>query len=612
MKRESMGTWLKTYKRTIITIAIIVGCIMIVSISGILIYLSAHMYDISETPIIIEQYLSAETPAGVYKVQDNTVEITIPKEILTTEIIRRTISYETPKHYDLKALRVNDQGRLEVNATYYGFKWSFSCAISISVVNNDISLDISDMTLTDKGITFLYNMQQKKLEYFLGGLFPMAYDLNAFERGELITLESFNYINKELPDSRQLNGDYVALFIVDEEKLINEFKLIRDTANEDILQMYQNSETLSDKMAAEYINNVDNLKIQDIENFIKDYIGEKNLLHGILLMSNIERIEALFQKYPAFLSELSQSEIIDTKGTVLSGNLREYYTQFMTELETAYFSEEEMYYSLGQPYSFDKGPITVSLINEEQGLGISESIIEKMKFCYEVGTGVIKLSYVVDDNTFLVLGDDSQALYRKDAYDSTYGVPDYGEAHYVDDPQTWDAIEGLVKEFFGVDQVFIRFLKTDEHYAFAIVSPESSYQNYWVFAFEKIGDHYEIIMDNVSTIRELNEEHPEFNLELTTKEIEDVVVYNVNDETKLTILEDMSNKGIIGNQNNYEVLYCSYGDDYLDLLLDNDIEYVYYIYGTHLHTVYTKEEAIRMWPNLSEIITLQDRPIVVE
>jgi ribonucleotide reductase alpha subunit len=119
-------------------------------------------------------------------------------------------------------------------------------------------------------------------------------------------------------------------------------------------------------------------------------------------------------------------------------------------------------------------------------------------------------------------------------------------------------------------------------------------------------------MDNVSTIRELNEEHPEFNLELTTKEIEDVVVYNVNDETKLTILEDMANKGIIGNQNNYEVLYCSYGDDYLDLLLDNDIEYVYYIYGTHLHTVYTKEEAIRMWPNLSEIITLQDRPIVVE
>jgi len=613
---------LKKHKKLILKTAIIIVSVLIVLLATLIIYMNAHLYEINETPYTIEQYLSDIDGGMAYTVEGNVISFLMPKEVLTTQIIQNANNFILPKHYDIKALRVNEIGRLEVNATYYGFNWSFSCAINPTINDGVISLDISDMTLTDKDSRFLYKRQQKKLAYFLGKQFPVTYDTSELGLGDLVKMTDLVFVPNQLSiattsintveNDNQLDGlasgSYKVSLEVNQDLLIQELKTVGDTANEDIIQMYRNSETSEDTIATEYITNADNLTSEDITYFINDYLTSKDLLRNILLMSNIDILERVFKDYESFLSGISQTEIIETKGEVLSGNLMQYYSLLKDALDTIYFPDTEMYFSQGQPYDFKKGTITVRLINDEQTLGISDSILEKMKFCHENGTDLVKLSYMVDQNTYLVLSDETQALYQKDAYDSTYGVPDYGDAKYCDDIETWEAIESQVKAYFSVEQVYIRFMKSDDRYVFAIVSPITSYQNYWVFVYEKVGDEYIIVMDNITTMKEINDNLPDFNLDLATKDIEDVTLYNISEETKETILQDMSNKRIIESSNDNQIVYCSYGGDYLDLLLDNGIEYVYYIYGTHLHTVYQKEEAIANWPNLSELITLQDKP----
>lgn len=564
-----------------------------------IIYLSINSFKINYEFKTIEDFLNEKKPLNQLINKDNKIELEIPINVANTEILMIMKEVSLPSYYKIKNVQLDaNQRKININGSVYGIKFPISMPFEPKVEGNKIIFQFGNIEIGRKAIKLSEKKSDKIKSFLFKNSMPILIDTSILFSSNIIKAENIEWTKEGLKVFATINY-----------KLIKqEIRKIKSFANEEIVQLFENSDIDAQRKAVEYVINIENLSEKDIQALVDDILLESKITENILLLGELEVLEEIFNKYGNILN-IDKSRLLEKRNQLLGTILSAYRESIWKKLKNHYFSLEPMYINKGQPYSFlRRGYITIEDIAKEQNINIPKSTLKRLSFCYDKSNDLLLISYRLNNDLYLLSNNNEVTTISTQTYKEKFNYESTGRVSHVNDKLTWDSLESEIKDYFQTEEVFIRYMKADDKFAFAVASPKYNYQNFRAIAFEKKNDYWGIIEENIKSLTELNKKYPLFNLETATNEIEKVTFYHLGEEMFNVILEDLVNKGIIKSKDDYTIEYCSYGNDYIAFLLSNKVEYIYKVYSMYLQKVYEKETAEKMWDDLPEIITLQNPP----
>lgn len=566
-----------------------------------LFFLYSRSFTIQYQPKTIAQFWSENNLENKFITNGNKIEIVVPDEVMNTEVMLLMQKMHYPSFFHVDGIQVDAiEERINLNTRVYGIKFPFSLSFHLELQEDQIVAEFGDMIIGDKGLKLSKESSRKIIESFFGSTTPINVDSKALLDVSLVRVEGIE----------RRDGNYTIKVKINDSLIRDDLKIIKDSANADLLSLFNESSVEGEKLAAMYIDHSDKLVDKDIEQLINDVLSDSEIAKDILLIADLDVATQMFAKYSKYLKQIDQNQLLMKKKELLTKVLSPYCAQILTSLNN-YFINDTLYMNKGQPYQFtEKKAITLAKVVEEQGLSVPSRTRDRLTFCYDDTNDVLLISYQMGKDLFLVLNKSEAITMTAEKYAKEFSFEDNGEADYVKDLSTWDEISDQIESYFQTDQVFIRYMKADKKYAFIIASSNYSYQNFGVFALEKKDGTWTIIEENIASLKHLNKKHPQFNIQLATEEIQTIEMHNLGNEMLEVILDDLINKGLINSKEGHTIDYCSYGDKYIDFLLSDGKEYVYLVYSMYLHTVYDKETALKTWKDIPDIITLQEIPSI--
>jgi hypothetical protein len=579
---------------------VIVIFISLVLLGALLLYLQLSGFDIENNQKGVGAYLQSVDSENMMSVSGNRITLELPAEVVDTELMKHFNQSELPTYFDIENIQIDSEKSLVyINSSVYGFKMPFSCEFNQTFTDNTLKIELEQVALGNKQLGVFEPISDHMLKTLFASQLPISIDMDEYNAYDFLEVEGVALVGEGA----------IASLLVAEDWVISQLNEINEAADEELLNLYTTSNNLKMNLAANYIVNTERLQNQDIETLIEDVISEKQIIFRILLLAEEEKVEKLDSQYNGLFNSINIEQIQETKANMLSDFLMEYREDILEALEVNYFSEDIMYINHGNPYGFgDIGMVSLQRVVEESDMIIPESTSEKLAFCYDFDQDKLLISYQIDGGSYLILDEEERYVLDTQTYEEHYGYEETGEAVMTNSVEIWDELYDMVSDYLGAEEVFIRYMKNDEQYAFVIASPSYSFQNYWVFAFKKYGDRWEYLQKNINNIEKFNLANKDFNLEVATDEIDTITVYNLEENMYSVILQDLINKGVIESTSELTIEYCSYGNVYIACRLSNGNEYVYKVNKSYLETVYTKQDAIINWPDLPVIIYIQDKP----
>lgn len=404
-------------------------------------------------------------------------------------------------------------------------------------------------------------------------------------------------------------GFFDLTFTIDFALIQSAFDILKSSVDPVLQDAYDVSENLTERKASEWIKQVYPLSDDQVNELINDLLGNQILTRHLMVLAgeaSTNTVTELLSQYDIVIDR--QQINLDRK--VLEGKSIDPLAIQILEALDAQFSDQFIAYNQGKPFDIaGHNTITITELIEIAELDVEESLRAKLSFVLKNGFGV---AYQIDDVTYYIRYMDGYEVVGKTDFEAIEGSGVYVEPELVNDTDLWEAIESPpLKTYFGVETVFIRYMKSDGKSAFVVASPEDDPQQYWNFALYK-DETFVIIEDNVQSLMDLYSQHPYFNIETGDYEIETLTLLRIDDAIHETILIEMNQIGKIGHPSNHSIIFSSYDGKYISFVLENGNAYVYKVegttYGTYLTTVYDKEKAIRNWPDMPKLITLQDKP----
>lgn len=581
--------WMTVAKAIIICLLVI-----FVLIAGFVTYLQlATFEEIQPTKTVGE--LLVESKENLVYSKDGFV-IDVPEEVLSTEVTRRLKESLVDTSFDVEKLCYDVNTRtFRMNLTYSGFYLPIAIQTNFISHNQVINLVPESVKLGNKQIALFFPVKS----WLLNSKFMEVFSTTTLE--PMGRIEN-TYVS--LSQTSVSDGVFVLKYKLDEDMIRLRFDALKLELDEALVEAYKSSDDLKARKAAEMLTQVYPLSDEQIVEIVNDILGNQILTRHLLVLAGDK---ATFEM-AGFLGDngvpLDTSQIELDRKLLEGQGMNEICDEILMSLDT-YFTDIFVAFNQGKPFDIGKlDTITVKDLIELDGLEVDPSLSDRLTFIIRESVGV---AYQIDDNTYYIKYHDSYELLDKANFDKIKGSGAYSEAKLVDDLALWNEISAPIETYFDVDNIFIRYMKSDGKSAFVIASPEDDPQQFWTFALMK-DSTFVIIDDKVRAIYDLFEAHPEFNLETATYASEDYRVVKVSDDNKEFIMERLYQNGTISNRSDYEIVYSSYDGNYIYFKLSDEREFVYKVEGTNLTSLYTKEKANTNWPDISIIITLQDMP----
>lgn len=589
----------KKGKKGIRNVLICVIALLLIILAG-LSFLYFKTFSIQYKPMTISAFWTENNLKNKFIANGKKIDFDIPDDVMSTELTLLLKDLKLPNYFEIKGVKVEPQNeRVDINSTVYNIPIPFSMALKTGIDGDNLKLELGDIIIGDNGLHLGEAASNKLISVLFKDQLPLIIDSKEALDVDIVKVSQLDVVNDR----------YHIQVVINDGLIKSELKEIAGSANEVILNLFKNSSDTNELQAYELVEGADSLGENEIESLINDILSNTKISEDILILADVNDDEKILNQYSKYFKNIKFEDLIDKKKALLTEALTPLCSQLISGLTDTFFSEEPMYINKGQPYRLsDHKMISVSDVSDSENLKIPYASLNKMSFCYDKKNDVLLISYKLSDNLYLILHNGEAITMTGDSYKENFKYDDNGDAGFVQDSVTWDAIVNKLNEFFQTDKVFIRYMKADEKDAFVIASPSYNFQNLWVFAFEKNNEEWSIIEENIDSLENFNQKHPEFNFDTVTDEIQTVKMHNLGEDMFQVILEDMVNKGIISSTNNYSINYCSYGNQYIDFQLSNGKEYVYLVYSMYLKAVYDKETAENTLEDLPSIITLQDSP----
>ncbi len=567
--------------------AILILLAIIAFYSAVIGLLQFSLFDDMHEKKDLEAYLK-ETSDHSYA--DGKLHLTIPADVISTEFEKNAEGLWTYQP---------ETGRLVSNATMYGFYVPLSFDLIVSEVEQ-------------KGIYFSYdNLAMGSHHWPSLGLWGRLAKANIVDPlfpyiVDLTKTDPYGLLNPEKIEKNETG--LIATFTVDREKVMNLITEMRGHVSEDLANGFAVSDNISKQKAAQWMTDRKALSDEDITLLLEDAFGAKNISNYMLLLIDADTAANLTRDLPLVFGYLDTA-LLDSKRYELVGEAIESYADLLNGLYKGYLEDGTVIVSYGRAYSPDLGgTLGFAEAAEKENLEVPAEILEKLSVAFDPADGTPVAVYDVDGSNVILFTDEGRTEMEKENYEIRYPKIQPPEPTREIGAATWNSFEKTLKNYFQVDEVFIRYLSEDGMQAFVIASPEDDYQNYWVMTMELSADGKSWIItdDNVESLAALAESQPLFNMDLATNEFEHVRVYPLQEGDKALIIEQLIEKGYLNKGDGVSIDYCSYDGTYISFRLTSGVEYVYKVEEMYLAILLLKEAAIERWADVPDMLLLDE------
>ncbi len=525
----------------------------------------------------------------------------IPEDVIAYELNR--LMKDSLETTDLNLESITYSGRdkkVNMDLTYFGFYLPVSYTIDWTKDDEVITGNLSSMKISKLGWS---------LPTFMIQGIESLIDLERIKEQQLFIR------NYDIQDDLSLVGmeiveDVMVLsFKVDEVAISNEVKKLREAINPDLLDYYKTYSPERTEVVIKILEQIYPLEHEQIEHLVNDLRGNKHIINDLILLTegyDTSGLLAMLEGYNITINETT----INMERKAFKGQAIDPLIAMVFGALDDYFVEKILAFNQGKPYDLEAmNTLTIKELVDIYELDIEPSIVDEMTFIYDEA---FKVAYRIDDETYYIRSINAYEVVRADQYETLMGAHDFVKPDYVTDSELWDKVTAFIKTYFEVEEVFVRYMKSDGQSTFAVISTSANPQDYWSMAIYDNGT-MEVLDENVKVVASLITNHPEFNVETATREIENISFERIPDSTHDTIIDELYDIGVISSKSATEIIYSSYdGSKYIAFKLNNDKEYVFKVegttYGTYLATVYNKDRAISNWKDMSELLLLQEKP----
>lgn len=588
----SKSSWWGTIMKIILAFLLIV----IVGAAGFVTYLQTAAFERLQKSAPAEVFADNIRDDLVYT--DRGFMVSVPDEVIgtiATDALRQAVS---DSGYTVENIYYDgSDSRFDVNLSHSGFFIPLSFKTSFIPEGNTIQVKTEQISIGIHSIKPFW-----PLDRLIDVMLPTEAIISLKMDTEMIPLAEHVHFSEAVIEE----GIFQMYYTVDENVLGDMFDLIRTELDEDLVDAYAKSDDLNARKAAEWMSQVYPLSAEQRAELVNDLRSGQILTRQLLILAGDSQVAQVSEALKTYDVHLDTNQIALERKLLEGRKIDALAIEILHQLD-GHFTEQFIAFNQGKPFDvMNHNTITLSELVTEKGIEVVPELIDKLTFVKKNGVGV---AYELDEETVYVRYLDGYEIQNKVEFMTYEGAGPYAEAVLVEDVDLWNEVLDLLRGYFGVETVFIRYMKSDGDDTFVIASPEDDPQQYWKMALMRNSSGQIIIIDDdVKTVLGLFEVHPEFNIETATYEIETVTIYEFSETNLETILEDMENNNIIRRKSDYSIVYNSYDGKYIAIMLNTGKEYVYKVDGSYLQSVYTKEKALTNWTDMPGLILLQDAP----
>lgn len=532
-------------------------------------------------------------------IKNNQMIFTIPDNVMSSEMTLAFKRIDKKTRYKISNTMLDSNDKTIIfEGKLFGVSFPIKGEFSYKLEEGRLIGEIESVSIA-KAVKLNKKNTGKMMKWLFSDNYPFVFDGKSFFENDMLLIK----------DIKWKESLFEVTIEIKEAVLIKELKEIQKNANQIVLKHFKEKGNEKEKLAAKLIETSQHSEA-DKELLYKDVFAGGDITAGILTICNQGHASKIFEKYKKALFPIEEAKVKQKREDTIFAGLEKYRGLIEDALNYKYFSEEKPYINKNKVYSVGlKEYPTPKILDSRFSLAIPKDIIDKMSFYYEKNSKSILITYMLDEQGIIVMDKNTYKVVNKSAIDKNSDFTDTGRVSPVNDKAIWDNIYKQLQRYYQEQAPLVRYMKADDRYAFVIASSSFAYQSFDVFAMKKEENNWEIIKQNIKTIEELNQEYPEFNLETATLDIERVKIYQLEEDMLQVMIDDMLNKKIVRDKTIKDIIFCSYGNDYIAFKMSDGKEYVYKVYRMYLHTILSKDQAIKNWPDLPEIITLQEKPV---
>ena len=549
-------------------------------------------YDVSENPI--DHYLSSVNSDFVERTQDNLFTGFIPMSVINDELI-----FQLEKATQNKGIIT--QGIL-VDTKHKSVKINYRKQMTIPVFHEmnlynkkeGLSVEIVPKAFGEKQFKMPNTLNQYIFDYLIED--PIIVQIN-YE--QFIPNKYFKQTSSKLTDE----GLFLFFeFYLEDMSII--FQDIRTSANKGLINIYETG-TKQQQEALRFLREHQLFPENTMGLIYADYYADAQILKELLVLAEPQLFDNIMEQYPCLNTKIEREDILNKRAELLNQATIKYGRNILNKFQQMW-TTGNIVSNYGYFFDLERmEPVTIELIIDLYQMEIPYEDSQQMRLIVDEDQPYVL--YDTKEERYFLIGDQSYSLISEEEYQANYAYERPPQGDYTKDAKTYDAISFAIEDALG-EEIYIRYMKDDGMDAFVVYSSKLNYQNFNVALLKNKGSGYELIENELRSIKEINESYPNFNLNLITRRIETMKVELLNSSTQQAIKEGLIERGYIDE--NEIIPYISYdGKKYISIMTGSGDQYIYKIYrNTFLESAYPLHEAIEIFDDINPLLFIQKRP----
>ncbi len=557
-----------------------------------------------------------EARAGI-NIYDESRGMLVPvSNEIKTMMCRKILEKNLDESIKLSYVKCDDI-HLDINARYSGISMPIRFKVSFSSTKDAIGIAFSDMRITRHGFrpplfikkifSNILEIKEKTFNIAQDEIMPMGF-----------FVDSFSATNSAPEGACSLNS--MVKFDT------NKIKTMISSLEADNTLMILYKENMDNSLASAIINNNGSLSF-DEKVLVKIAIKEPSLIYDILAMfTSVD--DELIADIADYGLGIDKDEIKKVRNNLYAYLVDDYVKNVLVAF-TEHFKERKYLINQGLPYDIAESKLytVLDLINEKreneikEGKGsiegiedakladMSDSVYDEFYFVYD---DALKIACKMDENSYYIRGVKTREYMSAGQFFDKHSTYDIQPVEQVVEKR--DEIIAFFKEHFKTEKIFIRYFRKAGDKYIIILSSADDVQDYFVVAFELLGDEIRIIDDNINSVEKFLRANESFAGQLFPKEMSTSRLSRVTEDTISTIIDELMMKNIIARDSKIGIDYVSFdGKKYIYFRLSDGRDFVFRVqdtrFGRYLTTVYPKEKAFKHWSDINRLISLEDEKL---
>lgn len=543
------------------------------------VYILAFDYKGETKVVTLEEYIQENKNTSTRVLDENTMEFTADTSVLNAILLNNKDKIAQAFHAGVAINNLildYEEEKVYINAEANKIKFPFSADIAFKVKNNALSITLDNLklgALNVKAPSFIYKIFLEKTwaELNIDLDIPSVFNIDDIEvdKREIALTLSYNY-----------------------DELIKAAKKIAGYIDNSALNTYYGKTDIQHYLYAAFSDNYGMGNDEELKYQLQNLMSrqkDQNVFPYLLALLDDAGINYIKSNYSMLINaDAFKKEIEEIKSQIEIDQIMDESAQVFSAIEQ-YFWNSFTPYASSQLHLYDtvnKQRITPGLLKDHGYLSSDIYHFDHSYIVYDGGD--YKIVYVGDTGYMEIDRYGDHYELTEGEFNEKYALleADYGEAVklYQQDSGRQNILDAISSYSYSGSEYYVRYLKADEKYAFALVSSKDDYQSVEQFLLEYQNNTWQVLLQFSSyedTIQRVSDNFPAVNLDILPNY--NVSDYNIKYLSGTTyVIDQLIQDGFI-TTNGYEspdgdtVVYASWIQDYVCVEISSGRRFFAYV-----------------------------------